>query len=50
MGLYVNDDFRPGDFITVNGKPVRSCITPISEVEGKKIRTIEGLGQSNITW
>jgi isoquinoline 1-oxidoreductase alpha subunit len=29
--------------VHVNGNPTRSCITPISAVEGKKITTIEGL-------
>src|SRR5204863_9612746 len=27
----------------VNGKAVRSCTTPMSAVEGKKVTTIEGL-------
>ena len=29
--------------VHVNGKAVRSCITPVGEVKGKKITTIEGL-------
>ena len=29
--------------VLVDGKPVRSCVTPISAVAGKKITTIEGL-------
>jgi aerobic-type carbon monoxide dehydrogenase small subunit (CoxS/CutS family) len=29
--------------VHVDGEPVRSCVTPVSEVEGKKIVTIEGL-------
>ena len=29
--------------VLVEGKPIRSCITPISAVEGKPITTIEGL-------
>jgi aerobic-type carbon monoxide dehydrogenase small subunit (CoxS/CutS family) len=29
--------------VLLEGKPVRSCLTEISEVEGKKVRTIEGL-------
>lgn len=29
--------------VHVNGQPVRSCITPVSGVAGKKITTIEGL-------
>jgi len=27
----------------VNGEAVRSCVTPVSAVEGKKVTTIEGL-------
>ncbi|GMQ30170.1 (2Fe-2S)-binding protein [Algoriphagus confluentis] len=29
--------------VHVDGKPVRSCITPAASVEGKKITTIEGI-------
>jgi aerobic-type carbon monoxide dehydrogenase small subunit (CoxS/CutS family) len=29
--------------VLIDGKPVRSCLTEISEAEGKKIETIEGL-------
>ena len=29
--------------VHVNGEPVRSCVMPVSAVEGKKITTIEGL-------
>ena len=29
--------------VHVNGQPVRSCITPVSGVAGKKVTTIEGL-------
>jgi isoquinoline 1-oxidoreductase alpha subunit len=29
--------------VLVNGEPVRSCVVPVSTVEGKKITTIEGL-------
>ncbi len=29
--------------VHVDGEPVRSCVTPISAVAGKKITTIEGL-------
>jgi len=29
--------------VHIEGKPVRSCAMPVSEVEGKKITTIEGL-------
>lgn len=30
--------------IHVDGKPVRSCITPVSEATGKRITTIEAIG------
>ncbi len=30
--------------VHVNGEAVRSCVTPVSDVEGKKITTIEGIG------
>src|SRR3979411_1460212 len=30
--------------IHVDGKPVRSCITPVSAVTGKRITTIESIG------
>ncbi|HKI11478.1 MAG TPA: (2Fe-2S)-binding protein, partial [Candidatus Acidoferrum sp.] len=29
--------------VHINGEAARSCITPVSSVEGKKITTIEGL-------
>ena len=29
--------------VHVNGNPVRSCVTPVSAVAGKKVTTIEGL-------
>jgi aerobic-type carbon monoxide dehydrogenase small subunit (CoxS/CutS family) len=29
--------------VHVNGRPVRSCTTPLSTVAGKKVTTIEGL-------
>lgn len=29
--------------VHINGQPVRSCITPVSEVVGKRVTTIEGL-------
>jgi hypothetical protein len=31
--------------VHVNGDPVRSCVTPVSTVAGKKITTIEGLAK-----
>src|SRR5574339_133721 len=33
--------------VHVAGEPVRSCVTPISALAGKKITTIEGIGQTN---
>lgn len=30
--------------VQVDGQPVRSCVTPLSSVEGRAVRTIEGLG------
>jgi len=30
--------------VTVEGRPVFSCITPIAALAGRKVRTIEGLG------
>src|ERR1041384_5273386 len=30
--------------VIVDGAPVFSCITPISVLEGRRIRTVEGLG------
>ena len=32
--------------VHVDGAAVRSCVTPVSSVAGKKVRTIEGLGDS----
>jgi isoquinoline 1-oxidoreductase alpha subunit len=29
--------------VHLEGKPVRSCVTPLSQVEGKSVTTIEGL-------
>ncbi len=31
--------------VLIDGQPARSCITPVSAAEGKKITTIEGLEQ-----
>ena len=33
--------------VLVDGKPVRSCVTPAAEVAGKQITTIEGLSSDN---
>jgi isoquinoline 1-oxidoreductase alpha subunit len=32
--------------VHVNGQPARSCSTPVSAAAGKKITTIEGIGQT----
>lgn len=29
--------------VHVDGRPVRSCVTPVARVEGRKVTTIEGL-------
>jgi aerobic-type carbon monoxide dehydrogenase small subunit (CoxS/CutS family) len=34
--------------VHVDGAAVRSCVTPVGEVEGKNITTIEGLGQNGL--
>jgi len=33
--------------VLIDGKPVRSCITPAAKVEGRAIVTIEGLAESD---
>ena len=30
--------------VHVNGEPTRSCVTPVSSLEGKRVLTIEGIG------
>jgi nicotinate dehydrogenase subunit A len=32
--------------VQADGKPIRSCITPVELVKGKEITTLEGLGSS----
>jgi aerobic-type carbon monoxide dehydrogenase small subunit (CoxS/CutS family) len=32
--------------VLIDGAPVRSCITPVSKIEGKEITTVEGLAQN----
>jgi isoquinoline 1-oxidoreductase subunit alpha len=32
--------------VHVNGEAVRSCVTPVSSVDGKRITTIEGIGNT----
>ncbi|TCO80501.1 isoquinoline 1-oxidoreductase alpha subunit [Plasticicumulans lactativorans] len=34
--------------VHLDGQPVRSCITPVSAVAGRKIVTIEGVGQGRV--
>lgn len=34
--------------VHVNGQPTRSCITPVSSVAGKKITTIEAIGDTRV--
>ena len=34
--------------VHVDGEPTRSCITPIFDVAGKKVTTIEGLGANGL--
>jgi aerobic-type carbon monoxide dehydrogenase small subunit (CoxS/CutS family) len=33
--------------VLVDGRPMRSCVTPVSSVVGKEITTIEGLGTAD---
>ena len=33
--------------VHMDGKPVRSCVTPVGEVEGKLISTIESIGRED---
>lgn len=33
--------------VHLNGTPIRSCITPVSAVEGQNITTIEGIGSED---
>ena len=33
--------------VLLDGKPVRSCVIPISQLEGRRITTIEGVSQDN---
>ena len=32
--------------VHIDGKPARSCVTPVSTVAGKKIATIEKIGET----
>ena len=33
--------------VHIDGQAVRSCVTPISSVEGKEVTTIEGIAETN---
>ncbi len=33
--------------VLLDGKPVRSCVIPISQLEGRRITTIEGVSEDN---
>ena len=33
--------------VQVDGEAIRSCVTPVSSIEGKAVTTIEGLGKEN---
>jgi len=32
--------------VHIDGQPARSCVTPVSSIEGKRIVTIEGIGNT----
>jgi len=34
--------------VLVDGQPVRSCVTPVSSIAGKKVVTIEGFGPKGL--
>ncbi len=34
--------------VHLNGEPIRSCITPLSSCEGKKVTTIEGISSKSL--
>ncbi|GFE59767.1 (2Fe-2S)-binding protein [Geobacter sp. AOG2] len=33
--------------VHIDGRPERSCITPLSDVQGKKVTTIEGIAENH---
>src|SRR6202167_6473740 len=35
--------------VHVDGNPIRSCSTPVSQVAGKSVTTIEGLGANGLS-
>jgi isoquinoline 1-oxidoreductase alpha subunit len=34
--------------VHIDGKPARACVTPVSSVVGKKVTTIEGIGETRV--
>lgn len=34
--------------VHLDGEPIRACVTPISEIGGKKVTTIEGIGKTPV--
>ncbi len=34
--------------VLIDGRPTRSCVTPVSATEGKRVRTIEGLASGGL--
>jgi len=33
--------------VHIDGKPIRSCVTPVSSLQGKAVETVEGLSERN---
>jgi isoquinoline 1-oxidoreductase alpha subunit len=33
--------------VHLDGQPIRSCVTPVSAIEGKRVLTIEGIGNTS---
>ena len=36
-----------GRTVHLDGQPIRSCVTPVSAIEGKRVVTIEGIGATS---
>lgn len=34
--------------VHLDGEPIRSCVTPVSQAEGKSLTTIEGIGEDEV--
>ncbi len=34
--------------VHLDGEPIRSCVTPVSAVAGRKIATVEGIGETRV--